>query len=303
MILKYLTFASIMVLATSCTHGSDDAASSVVSEQSRLNPREEYALGRRVAIRLLGHYPPKKTRFNHYANILAKYLAEFSTRPTTLKGYRVQLLDSSELMAISAPGGFIFLSKELVRSLGSEDELAGVIAHEVAHIALRHGEEALHRTRKARKNREAKEQVVEDLTEFADAVTQEVGSDADKKNLTDVKKLGESYGGVAGDLFIVLQTSSYNRQQEYAADKMAVSILLRAGYDPRKYAQFLARNFSTVDRVKNSKKSPVRLFETHPMDEARVSRIRNSAKGWTPGPSSKARAQRFNRMKVAALKS
>jgi beta-barrel assembly-enhancing protease len=300
---KYLISVSVAALLVSCTHGSPDTTASNPSKQGKLTPREEYMLGRKVAIRLLGHYPPKKTKFNRYANVLSKYLASFSIRPTTFKGYRVQLLDSSEMMAISAPGGFIFLSKELVKSVGSEDELAGVIAHEVAHIALRHGEEALRRARKARKSREAKEQAVEGLTELANTLTQEVGSEEDKKNLIDVKNLGESYGGVAGDLFVVLQTSSYNREQEYAADKMAVSILLRAGYDPRKYAKFLARSFSTLDRVKNSKKSPVRLFETHPMDEVRVSRIRSSTKGWIPGPPSKARDQRFNRMRLAALKS
>jgi predicted Zn-dependent protease len=100
----------------------------------------------------------------------------------------------------------------------------------------------------------------------------------------------------------VAQVATYNAEQEFAADKMAVGLLLNAGYDPRKYTEFLKRNFSTMDRLKNSSKSPLRMFETHPMDETRVSRIDAMIKGWKPGPISNVREKRFERLREQILR-
>lgn len=304
--LVYLVVAhsALCLLAFSCSH--DDTrkqASSVPSEDQTLTPEDEYQLGRKVAARILGTYPPVKGNFNRYSTVLAKYLAALSIRPTTFKGYRVQTIDCPEIAALSTPGGFIFISKPLIASFKNEDELAGVIAHEVAHIALRHGEMALRRSLDAKKDRKETEAITGAAIDIADAAVSVSGGSDAKENMRDIRKNKKALSSTAGDLAETLHVSSYNNEQEFAADKMAVNLLLRGGYDPKKYSEFLSRNFKTLDRLKNSNKSPIRMFDTHPMDETRVGRIDETIKGWKPGPPSKVREKRFERLRNQILKS
>lgn len=289
--------------ANSCTHTGDKDKSSGQSEETRnLSLKEEYQLGAKVGSLVLGNYAPFESQFNRYATTMARYLALYSTRPVLFKGYRASLIDCTDLAAISTPGGFIFLSKPLVEATTNEDELAGVIAHEVAHIALRHGEMSIRRKAATQKSRKETESLLDDVTDLADFFIPATSDKDAEKTLEQVKRDRETYGKHVSDLAEVMKVYKYNNNQEYAADKMALEILLDAGYDPQKYANFLARNFSTVDRIKNTKKSPIKMFETHPLDEDRVKRIRSAIKGWKPGPGSKARDTRFAKFKALAAK-
>jgi predicted Zn-dependent protease len=295
-----VAYLAIWQLASACSH--DDTkkqVSSVPGDDQTLTPEDEYKLGRKVAGRILGAYPPIKGDFNRYSTVLAQYLAAFSVRPTTFKGYRVQAINCPEIAALSTPGGFIFLSKPLIAAIKSEDEIAGVIAHEVAHIALRHGEMALRLSLEAKKDRKDKEELTGIAINVANAAVS-FGGGGD--NLRDLKKNKKVLTEAAGDLTETLHVSSYNNEQEFAADKMAVNLLLRGGYDPKKYSEFLSRNFATLDRLKNSNKSPIRMFETHPMDETRVSRINEIIKGWEPGPASKRREKRFELLRKQIIR-
>jgi predicted Zn-dependent protease len=233
---------------------------------------------------------------------MARYLAMYSTRPVLFKGYRASLIDCSDVAAISTPGGFIFLSRPLVEAATNEDELAGVIAHEIAHIALRHGEVSIRRKAAAQKSRKETESLLDDVTDLADIFLPAASDKDAEKTLEQVKRDRETYGKHVSDLAEVMKVYKYNNNQEYAADKMALDILLESGFDPQKYANFLSRNFSTADRIKNSKKSPIRMFETHPLDEDRVKRIRTAIKGWKPGPGSRSRDNRFAKFKALASK-
>lgn len=187
-----LTAACLMLwpVVSSCSHSdAKKEASSVPSEDQTLTPEDEYKLGRKVAAKILGAYPPVKGNFNRYSTVMARYIAALSIRPTTFKGYRVQTIDCPELAAVSTPGGFVFLSKPLIGAVKSEDELAGVIAHEVAHIVLRHGEIALRRSLEARKDRKNTETVVATAIDLADTAVSISGGARAKENVLELKKI------------------------------------------------------------------------------------------------------------------
>jgi predicted Zn-dependent protease len=292
----------LLVVMNACSHTEKDSSTAQSDGAQNLSLQEEYQLGTKVGSLVLGNYAPIESQFNRYATTMARYLAMYSTRPVLFKGYRASLIDCSDVAAISTPGGFIFLSRPLVEAATNEDELAGVIAHEIAHIALRHGEVSIRRKAAAQKSRKETESLLDDVTDLADIFLPAASDKDAEKTLEQVKRDRETYGKHVSDLAEVMKVYKYNNNQEYAADKMALDILLESGFDPQKYANFLSRNFSTADRIKNSKKSPIRMFETHPLDEDRVKRIRTAIKGWKPGPGSRSRDNRFAKFKALASK-
>lgn len=295
-----LAFCAMLV---SCTHSAQKKQSAGgVSQFRELTLEEEYQLGEKVGAWILGNYPPVNSAFNDYASNMTRYLAMFSSRPVLFKGYRAYLVDCPDMAAISTPGGFIFLSKSIVDATNNEDELAGILAHEVAHIVLRHGERSIRRKAAAKKDKEETESLLDNLTDIADFFVPAAGDAEERETLERIKADRKAYGEHLSDLTEVMKVYKYNNSQEYDADKLALEILLNAGYHPRKFADFLARNFSTVDRLAKSNKSPVRMFETHPLDEDRVKRIRAAIRGWKPGPDSRTRDSRFAKFKALAAK-
>jgi len=66
-------------------------------------------------------------------------LARASSRPETFGGWHFLLLDSDEVNAFAAPGGFVFVTRGLYATCATEEQLAAVLAHEISHVTLRHG--------------------------------------------------------------------------------------------------------------------------------------------------------------------
>ncbi len=98
---------------------------------------EEIAIGQEIAGRLLGAAPlVKDERLQRYVNEVGRWLS-LQSRRTDLNWY-FGVLDSEDINAFAAPGGFIFLTKGLYRKLHYEAELAGVLGHEIGHVVKRH---------------------------------------------------------------------------------------------------------------------------------------------------------------------
>lgn len=284
-----------------CAHSKHKNTHVAPPEEAALLDEEEYALGRQVAAALLTSFPPVESRFNGYATTLARYLATMTSRPTTFKGYRAVLIKSKEKAAFSTPGGFILVSEGLLASLQSEDELAGVLAHEVAHIVLRHGELAMDRSQVAAKNRER----TSDALKAASGIFSFFSKLTGDERVEDASKISkgatEIYEGGAGEIHEKLIKSGYNQDQEYAADAVAMKILIYAGYQPSAFAAYLGRAFSSEKQSKEMSLGGFAagtLFSTHPMDEKRIERITKMVSGWIPGPESQTRGQRFKSMQA-----
>jgi beta-barrel assembly-enhancing protease len=187
---------------------------SVNKAAEEMTDEQEYYLGRAVAATILHRYPAyTDARMNSYVNKIGHVLAAHSDRPETFGGYHVQILDSHEINAMAAPGGFIFITTGFIKILPDEDTLAALLAHEIAHVIGGHGVQAI---------REAK--LSQSLLELGRATTPAEVSRVSNK-ITGV------FGNSVEDIVSTLISKGYSRSQEYEADSMAASILLRTGYD------------------------------------------------------------------------
>lgn len=116
------------------------------SKNTELGPMGRYVLGRNLAARVLGAYKPVDPADPRltYLRHVAISIMQASRRSTTFVDPVVILLDAPEVInAFAAPGGFIFVTTGMLKFLKNEDELAFVLAHEVAHIELDHGLNAI----------------------------------------------------------------------------------------------------------------------------------------------------------------
>ncbi len=79
----------------------------------------------------------KDPQIQNYINKIGQYLVQSSRRPDI--AYQFKVVDTDEINAFALPGGFIYINRGLIVEAESESELAGVIAHEIGHVAARHG--------------------------------------------------------------------------------------------------------------------------------------------------------------------
>jgi len=236
-------------------------------------PQEEYYLGRAVSARILGQYrvlgDDGRTA---YVNTLGQVLARASSRPETFGGWHFLLLDTDEVNAFAAPGGFIFVTRGLYATCGTEEQLAAVLAHEVSHVTLRHGLGAI-------KN----ERLTEAFTIIGTTALKEYSKG-------DLQKLTTAFEGSINDIANQMIVSGYSQGQEYAADAEAARVAWRAGYDPAGLTEFLV-----ALREKGKAGATKGFFSTHPPPGERLTRAEASLKtDKLAGEADAARTRRFS---------
>src|SRR3984893_15871995 len=154
--------------------------------------------------------------------------------------FTIKVLDSEEVNAFALPGGFFFVNTGLVLKAESESELAGVMAHEIAHVAARHG------TRQATKG---------EIINFATIPLIFMGGWP-----------GYAIRQGAG-LAIPLGFLSFSRAMEREADYLGLQYLYKAGYDPNSFVDF----FEKIQSLEKKKPGTVsKVFSTHPMTDDRI---------------------------------
>jgi predicted Zn-dependent protease len=118
----------------------------------KLTESQEYYVGRGVAAnamfdadgRYVGLYD-KDQNLEEYVALVGLSVALESDRPETFKGYHFGVVNSPDINAFAAPGGFIFVTTGALKLMANEDELAGVLSHEIGHVNLRHPEDHANR--------------------------------------------------------------------------------------------------------------------------------------------------------------
>ena len=236
----------------------------------QITPEQEYYVGRAVGATLMS---TRKVYANEaatrYVNLIGQTLAMASDKPETFGGYHFLLFDSDEINAFAAPGGLIFISRGMLRLCRTEDELAAVLAHEVAHVNLGHAISAISNSR------------------WTQAFTI-LGTES-AKNLggEQLAKLTTAFEGSIGDITSKLVTSGYARGQERAADTVAVAILERIGYDPRALGRVLGNMGQQLEP------GGFDFAKTHPPPQARIDDLAKMTMRGPTGKPTSARTSRF----------
>ncbi len=228
------------------------SATAVEKTQQKLSPEQEYYVGRAVAATVFQTYKPLNSpQQNDYLNVLGQSLAIFSDCPETFGGYHFILLDSDEVNAFAAPGGLILVTRGMLRCCNNEDELAAVLAHEISHVVLKHGINAIKQGR-----------MTEALTILAAESAKQLGNE-------DLQTLTRNFESSVGDIVKTLTTSGYSREQEFNADAGAVRILQRAGYPQAAMLTMLDR----MDKRLTNSGGPG-FAKTHPSPKSREDALR-----------------------------
>ncbi|MCK5580453.1 MAG: M48 family metalloprotease [Candidatus Omnitrophica bacterium] len=160
--------------------------------------------------------------------------------------YLIKVIDEDKVNAVSLPGGYIYIFKGLIDRVENDEQLAGVIAHEVAHITARHGIKKMQSV------------YGYSLMQAAAVASGE----------------GEVVKGVSAAFSTLF--FSYSRQDEFQADKLAVKYLQKAGYDPKEIIGML--NVLKAEQ----EKAPLRqlgYFRTHPHIEERKAIVNQEITG------------------------
>ncbi len=253
------------------------SAKAVGESTAEITPEQEYYLGRAVAASLLYQYPPySRAELNQYVNAVGQTLAQASNRPQTFGGYHFQVIDSMEINAFAAPGGLILVTRGMLRCCKTEDALAAVLAHEIAHIQNQDGVHAIKTSR---------------LTAAFTIIAAEGAKQYGGQSLN---QLTEIFQESVGDVLDTLVVSGYSRDQERQADAAAITMLRQVGYNPYAMVEML-------DVMKSKTKPGGAGFgKTHPDAQERIDAIRSLA--GAPGKVSPpaARQARFERALGAA---
>ncbi len=193
-----------------------------------------------------------------YVTAIGDRLAKFSKRDVQ---YRFQIVDTPEANAFALPGGYIYVSRGLLALVNAEDELAGVIGHEIGHVERHHAG--------TRTTLSAPFAVVTGLAGFATGLLS--------------PSLGRAVSGAGTALSEGLLIAPYSRSQESDADKVGIEIAAQAGWDPAALSRFLEtlRREETLQQGQERKQS---WFDTHPATEKRVANTQKRASTLERGP-------------------
>ena len=187
-----------------------------------------------------------------YVEQVGKNIAVQSGLSNARGDFTVTLLNSSVNNAFAIPGGYIYVTRQLTALMNNEAELAGVLGHEVGHVAARHSAK---RQQAANRN-----QIIGVLGSLLSGVL--LGDSA-------LGQLGQQIAS-QGSQMLTLQ---YSRTQELEADRLGITYLKRAGYDPRAMAtvlESLARQNALEAQLRGSSNRVPEWASTHPDPASRV---------------------------------
>jgi predicted Zn-dependent protease len=236
--LSLVTAVSVLLLSPSAVLGFSifDILPNVIEviQISSMSDEQEVALGRQINDRLVRDVRLYNNRqVTNYVNAIGQRLVRQSSRPDL--PFTFQVVEDDSINAFATLGGFVYVNTGLIRRADNEAELAGVVAHEIAHITEKH---VLDRLRQAA---------------IAQGVLNATGVDPDV------------LVNIAYELVINRPNS---RSAEYEADQVGLDILTRSNYAPVGMVNFFERLLSGGGGLPQ-------FLNTHPDTRNRVARLRD----------------------------
>ena len=182
----------------------------------------EVAFGREIAARILGREPLREnTELARYITLIGQALALNSGRSEL--SFYFAVLDSEQVNAYSTPGGYVFITRGALNKMRDEAELAAVLAHEIAHVQLRHIVNAMHIRGKETSG----------VMAWMSVIT---GGSAETAKVAFFQAVDQATN--------LLFEEGFNIRDEPAADRVALMLLANTGYDPDALSRFLTRSDS-----------------------------------------------------------
>ena len=254
-----LLVALFMAAFSLCTYYTQTEVNPVTDEKQRVagvTMEQEIALGIQAAPEMAqqhgGLHPDPQAQA--LVDRVCERLTKSSEAGKLAFPYECHVLaDEETLNAFALPGGQVFITAGLLSKLRTEGQLAGILGHEIAHVAARHGAENI-----------AKQQLTQGLTGAAVLATYDPGDPGTMRNAMVVQMIGQ------------LVNMKYGRDDELESDRLGVQFMAEAGYDPRALAgvmEILAEG--------GEGRAP-EFFSTHPNPTNRVARIEQAVQEQFP---------------------
>jgi predicted Zn-dependent protease len=244
------------------------ATTSLAGAVTPMTLESEQSLGGGIAVQAYSQIGKRHAdeELQRYVNLVGRTVAANGQRPEVT--YAFAVLDNPDPNAFAGPGGYIFITKGSLRVMKNEAELAGVLAHEVAHIAKKHMIQTYRRA-----------SLVSALQESAAAFD---------KNAAQYKELVDAATDTLFD-------KGLDKKFEFEADTVGTEIAVISGYDPKGLVNFLKK----LETVTDSKGG---WFKTHPPLSERVNKLNTLLAGQLSGEKGVEQRERFQKMMSAHLK-
>ncbi|MDP1766116.1 MAG: M48 family metallopeptidase [Methylotenera sp.] len=205
---------------------------------------EEIALGREITGNLLGAAPlVRNEALQKYVNSVGRWVASQSERPDL--PWHFGVIDSEDLNAFAAPGGYVMITKGLYKKMSNEAQLAGVLGHEIGHVVAKHQLKVLQ-----------KQQL---LNLGAGFLNKKLGKDN--------KIISQAIGSGAE-----ISARSLDKSAEFEADRLGLSYATRSGYEPFGLTDVL----QILGQTGKNDTSVALLFKTHPHPDERLAALGNA---------------------------
>ncbi len=222
-------------------------AGNVFSSTKDVDYKTEFSIGESLALEGFKRYgmpiPRKKRDIQKFVNLLGNALARNSGRSNI--PYYFVIVNSPLYNAFACPGGIVFVSSALVKSLNDEAELACVLAHEIAHVKHKHALQSIKRAK-----------LFEGVGQITAATIK-----GDK---------GKKFKNIIGGLQNVLFEKGLDKNMEYEADLSGMEIAYKTGYDPAG----LIRVLKMLKKKEQGAQKKGSWFSTHPPLTDRIKRCK-----------------------------
>jgi predicted Zn-dependent protease len=247
--IRFISVAMIIALLGPASAGPS-LAQDRPSGFNLFSPEQDIEIGRRAAQQAEQQLPlSRDRRAERFVNEVVQRLADAA--PGHRYPYQARLVEASDINAFALPGGFMYVNRGLLQAVRSEAELAGVLGHEMAHVALRHG------TQQATKAYAAQAGL--------GLLGRLLGREGDRD-----RQVVE----VMGALGLSAVFLKFSRDAENQADVAGVRMMAGAGYDPRQLARF----FELLQQQRGRNPGAVeRFLSDHPSPADRVQRVQAEA--------------------------
>jgi len=216
------------------------STANVVSGLFGTSQDEEISIGKQIAGNLLGASPlVKDATLQKYINNVGRWVASQSERPDL--PWHFGVIDTKDINAFAAPGGYVFVTRGLYQQLQNEASLAGVLAHEIGHVIRKHHLKILQQS------------------SWVD-----LGGQALARQAGNNEKVQQLIGSGAE-----VMSRSLDKNAEFEADSIAIVLSTRAGYDPFSFVEVL----QGISHISGNDDSVAMLFKTHPHPDERLDKL------------------------------